>query len=142
LKVENRNIKVIIDTNVLISFLIGKVLRKLQYALNDDAIHLVSCEEQFLELQDVLSRPKILNYISAEKSQEFLDLLLTKSELIALQTKTTICRDSKDNYLVSLAIDSNADYLVTGDLDLLELNNIGKTIVIKYTDFEEKIRKS
>ena len=110
--------------------------------MNDDAIHLISCEKQFLELQDVLSRPKILNYISAEQSQEFLDLLLTKSELIALQTKTTICRDSKDDYLVSLAIDSNADYPVTSDLDLLELNNIGKTIVIKYTDFDEKIRKS
>ena len=69
-------------------------------------------------------------------------MLLTKSELIALQTKTTICRDAKDNYLVSLAIDSKADYLVTGDLDLLELKNIGTTIVIKFTDFEKNIRSS
>ncbi len=139
---KSRNIRIIIDTNVLISFLIGKVLSKLHYALNADDIGLVSCEEQFLELQEVLRRPKILNYISAEKSQEFLDLLLTKSELITLRTKSTICRDAKDNYLVSLAIDSKADFLVTGDLDLLELNNIGKTIVIKFTDFEEKTRKS
>jgi predicted nucleic acid-binding protein len=47
-----------------------------------------------------------------------------------------ICRDPKDNYLVPLAIDSKADFLITGDKDLLELNKIGKTIVLNYNDFD------
>jgi len=49
----------------------------------------------------------------------------------------------KDNYLLSLAIDSNADFLITGDNDLLLLNSIENTKIIKFIDFEKisKIKK-
>jgi predicted nucleic acid-binding protein len=42
-----------------------------------------------------------------------------------------------DNYLLSLAIDSKADYLLTGDNDLLVLTQVGATKIIKYADFEK-----
>jgi len=45
----------------------------------------------------------------------------------------------KDNYLLSLAIDSNADFLITGDNDLLILSRIENTKIIKYSDFEKII---
>ena len=43
----------------------------------------------------------------------------------------------KDNYLISLAIDSNSSFLITGDLDLLILSSIENTKIVKFTDFEK-----
>ena len=47
-----------------------------------------------------------------------------------VKSKTDKCRDFKDNFLLDLAIDSKADYLVTGDKDLLEIKLIGKTKIL------------
>jgi uncharacterized protein len=44
-------------------------------------------------------------------------------------------RKKKDNFLLSLAIDSNATYLLTGDKDLLVVNKIGKTKIITVSQF-------
>ncbi|MFN8431438.1 MAG: putative toxin-antitoxin system toxin component, PIN family [Spirosomataceae bacterium] len=41
----------------------------------------------------------------------------------------------KDNFLLSLAVDSMADYLITGDKDLLELVNINKTKILTMSQF-------
>ena len=43
----------------------------------------------------------------------------------------------KDNYLLSLATDANADYLITGDNDLLVLEKINSTQIIRYKEFEK-----
>jgi predicted nucleic acid-binding protein len=51
------------------------------------------------------------------------------------------CRDPKDDYLLALAIASDAHYLVTGDADLLDLKHINNTIIIRYTDFETNFNK-
>ncbi|MGG7664755.1 putative toxin-antitoxin system toxin component, PIN family [Dyadobacter sp. BHUBP1] len=46
-----------------------------------------------------------------------------------------MCRDPKDNFLLALALDSNADFLITGDADSLVIEQIGKTRIITLTDF-------
>jgi uncharacterized protein len=58
------------------------------------------------------------------------------AENIIIKTKTELCRDLKDNYLLSLAIDSNADFLITGDNDLLILSSVENTEIIKFFDFD------
>ena len=45
--------------------------------------------------------------------------LQSRSTLIQVHTKTNLCRDSKDNFLLSLAKDGEATHLITGDKDLL-----------------------
>jgi len=64
-------------------------------------------------------------------------LLVESSINIIIKTKTELCRDLKDNFLLSLAIDSNSDYLITGDNDLLVLENVQKTKIIKFNEFEK-----
>jgi len=59
---------------------------------------------------------------------------------IIVNLETNLCRDIKDNYLLSLAIDSNADFLITGDNDLLVLENVKKTRIVKFTEFENSIK--
>ncbi|MGB3849642.1 MAG: putative toxin-antitoxin system toxin component, PIN family, partial [Tunicatimonas sp.] len=48
------------------------------------------------------------------------------------------CRDAKDNFLLSLAKDGKADYLVTGDGDLLDIEIFGNTQIMTYHQFEQK----
>ena len=56
-------------------------------------------------------------------------------DLIDVQSIVTICRDPKDNFLLALAKDSKADYLLTGDNDLLDIKNFGKTKIITRNNF-------
>lgn len=41
----------------------------------------------------------------------------------------------KDNYLLGLCIDGKADYLITGDADLLVLKQIGETKILTLNEF-------
>ena len=71
------------------------------------------------------------------------DYNLKENELKELQfqdvtSEVTVCRDPKDNKFLSLALDSNADFLVTGDKDLLEVGKFFKTEIITPRDFLEK----
>ena len=136
---ENKPFKVIIDSNIWISFLIGKSLKDLQKYIDSQKVLIITCSEQILELADVFKRPKIKKYFTSEQVVEFFELLDESSMKVELKTKTNLCRDSKDNYLLSLAIDSNADFLITGDNDLLVLNKIENTSIIKFHDFNNVI---
>jgi predicted nucleic acid-binding protein len=49
-------------------------------------------------------------------------------------------RDPKDNFLLSLSVDSGADYLATGDKDLLENRKVGKTRIISLRELEEILK--
>ena len=45
-----------------------------------------------------------------------------KAEIIEIITKINLCRDPKDNKFLELAVNGKADYLISGDQDLLILN--------------------
>ena len=91
------------------------------------------------ELNDIFSRPKIRKHFTTEQILEFFELLDESSEMVHVYTNTTICRDQKDNYLLSLAIDSKAVFLITGDKDLLVLDKIGNTRIINFKDFKKHV---
>jgi putative PIN family toxin of toxin-antitoxin system len=139
MKKAGKPFKIIVDTNIWISFLIGKSLTGLQQYINSRSVIIVTCSEQIQELADVFRKPKINKYFTPEQIAEFFELLEESSENVVLKTKIDLCRDLKDNYLLSLAIDSNADFLITGDNDLLVLNEIKNTSMISFHDFEKMI---
>lgn len=68
-----------------------------------------------------------------------MNLVVSKVENIELKANLVGSRDSKDNFLLSLSLDSNADYLITGDMDLLVLKKSGSTQIITLRDFLEII---
>lgn len=49
------------------------------------------------------------------------------------------CRDEKDSFLLSLAVSGSADYLISGDDDLLMMKQISTTKIISFTEFEQII---
>ena len=128
--------RVVIDTNIWISFLIGKQLVGLHRHVNGGRIQIITCKEQILELSNVLGRSRIRKYISQEHADEFLELLLEVAVIVTPEVGKPICRDSKDDYLLYTAIAANADYLVSGDNDLLCLVQVGNTQILSFADFE------
>jgi len=134
-------LKLIIDTNIWISFLIGKNLKGLHHFLQDNRFQIITSNEQISELIDVLSQPKLQKYFSKVQVIDFLKLIELKSKIVDHKAKIDICRDPKDNYLLGMAISSNADYLISGDSDLLDIIEIEDTRIIEYKDFENKFMK-
>jgi hypothetical protein len=136
MKKESKSYKIIVDSNIWISFLIGRNLIGLQNYIDSQNLKIITCNEQLIELSEVFKKPKLKKYFTKDQITEFFELLDESSDSIIISTKSNICRDPKDNYLVSLSLDSKADFLITGDKDLLELNKIGETVVLKYADFD------
>lgn len=139
MKKESKSYKIIVDSNIWISFLIGRNLIGLQNHIDSQNLKIITCNEQLIELSEVFKKPKLKKYFTKDQITEFFELLDESSDSIIISTKSNIYRDPKDNYLVSLALDSKADFLISGDKDLLELNKIGETVVLKYADFDTYI---
>ncbi|MEQ1586435.1 MAG: putative toxin-antitoxin system toxin component, PIN family, partial [Cyclobacteriaceae bacterium] len=66
------------------------------------------------------------------------DLFDVYGEIVDVKSRVEICRDPKDNFLLSLAKDSKATYLLTGDKDILDIKKFEKTSIIKITDYLKK----
>ena len=116
--------RVILDTNLLISFLISQKLDSIDYLLLQGKIVLLFSNELIEEFITVASRPKFKKYFSNEDIRKLLTFFDSYGELISISSSITICRDDKDNFLLNLAVDGKADFLVTGDDDLLCLGKI------------------
>ena len=133
-------VKIIIDTNVWVSFLMGRILMGLERYIYDNHFQIVSCKEQLSELQEVLYRPKMERYFSTQQINGIFELLSDYALFVKILSKVNICRDAKDDYLLALAIDSKTDFLITGDKDLLSIKQIGTTKIINFKEFGEIFR--
>ena len=122
-------VKVIFDTNVWISFLIGKRLAFLSNFISSGQIKIVYCKQLIDEILDVTSRKKIRKYFPKESVIELIELIETIGELYEFEPVNFICNDPKDNFLFDLIEVSKSDYLVSGDKELL-LHNPFKTATI------------
>lgn len=134
--IKDENIRVVIDTGVWISFLIGKILAKLKDYLKKENFIILFSDELFNELGEVLHRPKIKKYINNEQIDEIIGIIHYKAEWIKIKDKTGICRDKKDNFLLDLAGNGNANYLVTGDEDLIVLKEFKGTKILNFREFD------
>jgi uncharacterized protein len=136
---ENKAIKIIIDTNLWISFLIGKELKQLQNLLLEETIQVVISEEILEELILVTQRPKLQKYFPYNKVNELIQILRTIGLFINIISEVSLCRDAKDSYLLALAKDSDANFLVTGDRDLLEIIKFENTEIVTYQELLMKL---
>ena len=101
---------------------------------------MIFSNELFEEFIDVVRRPKFKKYFSKKDIEKILEYFDQFGEVIKVKSDIQICRDKKDNFLLSLSVDSKANYLITGDSDLLVLEKIKKTKIITFADFIENIK--
>ena len=127
--------RVIIDTNLWISFLITKDYSKLDKILSDKLAMLLYSQELIDEFIEVAQRPRFKRYCNSEDLQALLLAMSERATFIDVSSTVDVCRDAKDNFLLALAKDGKASHLLTGDKDLLVLKNFGKTKIITISEY-------
>ena len=127
--------RIIIDTNLWISFLITKDFTKLDEIIFSRNGILVFSQELLDEFLEVARRPKFRRFFSAADVEEILETIGEYADFVKVQTKIEVCRDPKDNFLLSLSVDGNADFLLTGDKDLLDMTKFGETAIVTISNF-------
>jgi uncharacterized protein len=132
---QNKVSRIIIDTNLWIGFLITKDYTKLDKIIFSGQGVLVFSNELLDEFLVVANRPKFRKYFSKTDIEDILETIEEYADFVHVKTSIDICRDSKDNFLLSLSIDGNADFLITGDDDLLDLVSFGETKIISISNF-------
>ncbi|EGF56364.1 putative toxin-antitoxin system toxin component, PIN family [Bacteroides fluxus] len=128
--------RIIVDTNLWISFLIGKKLSCLLDFLSDEKVELVVSQELLDEILIVASRPKFKKYFSKEHLDMLWDFMTQETSFYKIDNIPARCRDPKDDYLLELALISEANYLITGDKDLLSMGEIGSCQIITVMEFD------
>jgi len=129
---------IVIDTNVLISAVLrpdGTARKALDKAYREFKI--AQSDETYQELKTRIYKRKFDKYISDEDRQYFLNVVKKYCQFIEVTSQVTTCRDPDDNKFLELAKDSNAEFLITGDQDLLSLKIISEyqNHIITPTDF-------
>jgi putative PIN family toxin of toxin-antitoxin system len=135
-------VKAVIDSNIWISFFIGKLLAGLDDYILDGLLEVVISDEQLEEMTTVLRRPKFRKHFPTDDIEEFLSLIYKTAVIVEVHHTIKDCRDEKDNFILETAIRGRADYIVTGDKDLLVLNPYKGKKIIEFREFENIIKKS
>ena len=129
--------RIIIDTNLWISFLIGKRLSTLKLLLSNPNFIVYICGELLTEIQNTSVKHKIRKYINRSDIDDLFDVIDKCCQFVVIAQKavSSNLRDINDLYLLSLADTVNADYILTGDKDLLTLTTHHQTKIVTYNDF-------
>lgn len=132
--------RVIVDTNLWISFLIGRKLNILLDFLADPKLELVSTSLLREEILTVARRDKFRRYFTEENIlllAQWMDESMTMVEIGEVPAR---CRDPKDDYLLELAVQSKAIYLVSGDEDLLSIGQVEGCRIMTFAQFVQNGR--
>ncbi|MDJ0578655.1 putative toxin-antitoxin system toxin component, PIN family [Crocosphaera sp.] len=116
-------LRLVIDTNVFISALLN--FNSVPFSVIKIAFEkhiLLGSAETVREIKRVLFRKKFDKYISNEERYAFLAKFLTTSQNVIIVERFNVCRDTKDNCFLNLAVNGKANFIITGDKDLLVLN--------------------
>ena len=131
----NRKNRIIIDTNLWISFLLTKKYTNLDKLFSERAFTLLFSQDLLDEFVEVSQRPRFKKYFTSNDLQNLLLQIDELASFIEVKSMVEICRDPKDNFLLSLAKDGEASHLITGDKDLLEIKKFGKTKILTMAEY-------
>lgn len=127
LKQSGNNLRVVVDTNVLISGLFGiknSPSAHILQVIRAQKIILVASPLILEEISNVINRERIVKLIKMTKREriKFMDMLIKRSDItLGKQSFQIISRDEKDDKFLSCAVEGKVDCIITGDKDLLYL---------------------
>ncbi len=125
--------RVVLDTNVLISALISSSgpPGQLLSAVKRGDLALVTSGYQLEELREVLGREKLRPYIKPEEARDLIDNLETIGSLIHELPECKLSPDPADNPILATAIAGKADLIVSGDkTDVLALGRVNHIEIV------------
>jgi putative PIN family toxin of toxin-antitoxin system len=123
---ESKPLRVVLDTNICVSAVIAPrgAAAEVVRARRAGAFEALVTPEQHIEIEDVLRRPRISIQFNVplDEIDVLLDLIKGSMEDVIFQPHSAIqVRDIDDIPILAAALDGHANYLVTGDKDLLVL---------------------
>lgn len=132
--------KILFDTNLWISFMIGKRLSSLADVLCRHDVEVYISEQELDEIRRAIARPKFDKLISAETRYYFFEMVYDVCFFtdITVDAKSDI-RDPKDLYLLSMAESVPVDYIVSGDRDLTDLKEHAGIPILTYNELLAKL---
>ena len=130
-------LKVVIDTNVFISGIVfGGTPRKIIDAwLTKQYIFCLSPE---LKAEILVKLGKKFS-LQQEAMNKIIEALDTYSQKYIPTQKVTLCKDPQDNFLLELADEAKADYLVSGNKLVLALKEYKNTKIISPREFFDQL---
>ncbi|MBI4026722.1 MAG: putative toxin-antitoxin system toxin component, PIN family [Verrucomicrobia bacterium] len=142
----SRDLRIVLDANVLVSALIqpvgpsGVIVRRI---LSAEHLRLVLSQPIMDEFRRCLGYPRLAKHLhmsQTEMDELFvsLEVLAEKVDLTGRETEAP-CRDPEDEKYLVTAVVGHADYLVTGDDDLLVMQMIRHIPILNPRDFLRKI---
>jgi uncharacterized protein len=124
------------DTNVLISnLLFYHSVPACALRLAFDLGIMLTSQVALDELAAVLSRPKFDAYVPLTTREEFIRRIVYISVKVEIFQSIKMCRDPKDDKFLEIAVNGNADLILTGDRDLLALHPFHDVSIMKSGDF-------
>jgi len=130
-------IRAVLDTNLLVSYLLtnGETLSRIMAHWEAGRFVSLQSPQMLAELIDVLNRPRLRPYLQANP-QALINLIETDAEFVKGELALPgACRDPKDDKFIACAVEGNANYIVTGDKDLLDLGVYQTIKVVRAWDF-------
>ena len=140
--------RVVLDTNVVVSGVIkgegpsGKILRLL---LRERKFISLTSLEILAEIREVLRRDKIRKYHRWTDEQIDIFVAFLYAQSLVTEGKLTVnlvSKDPEDNKFLACAQEGQADYLVTGDDDLLNVKSHQDTLIIPPSAFLSVLQSS
>src|SRR3989344_8733805 len=130
-------IRLVLDTNIIISsvFWRGNPYEVIRRGILGEYQLVISAEI----LGEVIDKLRNKFQFPEESIQELIDILMTYCHVVETINKFDVVRDKKDNKIIECAFDGKADYIVTGDSDLLELKEFRGIKIVKAKEFLEEI---
>ena len=129
----------VFDSNVIVSALIinrrhSPPIQALLLALSLGVLLMSTAQAE--ELEDVFSRRKFDRYATPQERRRLLQGLLRDTELVKITEPVRASSDPKDDKILELAVNGDADYIVSGDRrGLLDLNPFRGITILRPAEF-------
>lgn len=134
-------LRAVLDTNTLISglfFRSGNEAQLVDAAL-ERRVKILTSLEILEEVREVLSRQKF--QLSPNEAGSAFQLVVSVGEIILAPGKAKArCRDPDDQKFLDCASAGRADFLVTGDRDLLSMGRVGRARIVRTAEFVKLIK--
>ncbi|EGW20484.1 putative toxin-antitoxin system toxin component, PIN family [Methylobacter tundripaludum] len=130
--------RVVLDTGILIAALItvDTPPDKIYQAWKKKRFELFTSEWQLEEFRRVSRYPKLRNFINPIEAGQMVNGLKFNAFVYATLPTVDLCKDPDDNPILAIALESKADFLVTGDKrDLLSMEHIRMTPIVSAANF-------
>ena len=137
-------IKAVIDTNVLVSSLIGRTKsnpKEIIDRFKKDRFFLVLSPPILKELEEVLKESEFKSIINEDEADILICLIRIKGLFVIPVHKVNICRDIHDNKILEAASKADANFIVTGDKDLLTLKSFQNIPIVSPKEFLSRLIK-